>query len=72
MTELVDAHEESVERAEQSAEHTKEHIQRADNDLSHGINKIRDRNKLRRWCILITLLIILAIALGLGLGLGLR
>jgi syntaxin 1B/2/3 len=70
MAQLVDAQEDSVQRTEQNAEQTKEDVQRGNNELAEGVKKIRNRNKLRRWCIFITILIILAIALGVGLGVG--
>jgi syntaxin 1B/2/3 len=72
MAQLVDAQEDAVERAEQNTEQTKEDVQKGIKELDDGVDKIRNRNKLRRWCFFITILIILVIVLGVGLGIGLN
>jgi syntaxin 1B/2/3 len=72
MAQLVNAQEDVVEQTDQNAKRTKEDVHKGIGELADGIDKIRSRNKLRRWCFFITILIILAIALGVGLGIGLN
>ncbi|TGO30874.1 hypothetical protein BPAE_0003g01600 [Botrytis paeoniae] len=71
MAQIVEAQDPVVEHTEQNAIKTAEDVDKANVQIDKANEHARRRNRLKWWCLLVTLIIILAIALGVGLGVGL-
>jgi len=70
MAQIIEAQEDVVKETERGATETADHVDKANVQIDKANEHARRRNKLKWYCLLVTILIILALALGIGLGIG--
>jgi syntaxin 1B/2/3 len=71
MDQLVVAQEPLVERTEENAEQATKDLEGGNVHMVEAVRSAKHRNKMKRWCFFVGVLVVLAIALGVGLGVGL-
>lgn len=70
LAQIVEAQEAVIEHTEENADRTQDHVKQGITQIEKATWSARNRNKLKWYCLLVTILIILAIALGVGLGIS--